>query len=105
MDRFDEVAAKILKDLYRNFPDPHHPTPETTGLTEERPEYVNGESNASEKYKELAKELRSAMNWLVDEDYIYDRGYKFGPSHVLTGKGLKALQRVAPEFQSPAISE
>ena len=103
MDRFNDVAAKILEDLYENFPAPHYPTPNSTGLTEENPEFVGGRENTSEEYRELAKELRGALLWLVDEGYVLDRGYKIGPSHVLTGDGLKALQKIAPDYKLPTF--
>lgn len=103
MDRFDDVAARILKDLHENFPAPHYPTPNSIGLTQESPELVGGRENTSNEYRELSKELRSALLWLVDEGYVFDRGYKIGPSHVLTGHGLKALKKIAPDYKLPKI--
>lgn len=103
MDRFNAVAAKILKDLYEYFPAPHLPTPNSIGLTLEDPKLIGGRENTSDEYKELAKELRSALLWLVEEGYVSDRGYQIGPSHVLTGNGLKALQKIAPEYKPPTL--
>lgn len=103
IDRFDEIATSLLKDFYRHFPAPHYATPETTGLTDEKSEFVDGEEKVSAEYKALAKELRGVLLWLIDEGYVGDRNYQFGPSHVLTSDGLKALQQIDPECKVPLI--
>ncbi|MBL0793673.1 hypothetical protein [Pseudomonas sp. B7] len=104
IDRFNEVSAKLLKDFYRNFPTPHYATPESIGLTDEKPEFVHGEEKVSDEYKALAKEVRAVLLWLIDEGFIVDRNYQFGPSHVLTSDGLKALQQIDPECKAPLIA-
>jgi hypothetical protein len=102
--RFNEVSTRILKDLYRNFPVPHYSTPNSIGLTDEVPDFSNNEEKSSDEYKALAKELRAALTWLIEEGFVCDRQYRFGPSHTLTSEGLKALQRIDPEFQAPTIT-
>jgi len=103
IERFDEVATSILKDMYRRFPATSYPTPTTIGLTTEVPDNSDGDSKVSEEYEAFASEVRGAMQWLIEEGYVSDRGYKFGASYVLSSDGLKALERIAPECRAPLI--
>ena len=101
--RFNEVTAETLKSLYQHFPAASYPTPTSVGLTKEEPVMVNGIEQASEDYQALSAELRRVIAWLIQEDYVCDRQYKYSASFVLTGKGLSALERIAPEYKAPSV--
>ena len=103
IDRFNIVAANILKALHSNFPAAFHPTPETIGLTDEVPEIVSGRRQTSQEYDRLSLEVKRTLNFLTDEGFVYDRQYKIGPNYVITGKGLQALARIDPSFKAPTI--
>ena len=103
INRFNKVSVGILKCLYKHFPDPSYPTPTSIGLTEETPSMVDGIYQNSDEYEDLSVELRRALLWLIQEGYVFDRGYKIGPSYVLTAQGLKVLGNVAPECRTPIL--
>lgn len=104
IDRFNIVATNILRALHSSFPAAFHPTPKNIGLTDEEPVTVDGDRVVSEEYEKLSNEVREVLNFLVDEGFVHDRQYRFGPSHVISAKGLLALERIDPGFLAPIIA-
>ncbi|AXI61611.1 hypothetical protein DLD99_14385 [Pseudomonas kribbensis] len=105
IERFDTVATNVLKALHSKFPAAFHPTPNSIGLTDEEPVTVNGRREFSEEYDRLSTETKQALNFLIEEGFVHDRQYRIGPSHVITAKGLKALERIDPAFPAPALAD
>jgi len=103
MERFDEVASRILRSLYVCFPASAYPDPTLIGLTEEKPNFENGRLKASEEWEKLNKETSSALAWLVDENFVLSRSQGIGFSYVITSKGLKALEHFDDSCKTPRI--
>ena len=105
IERFDNVAAKILKALHGEFPAAFYPSPNSIGLTDEEPVTVSGRREVSEEYEQLSTEIKQTLNFLIDEGFVLDRQYRFGPSHVITARGFKALERIDPSFPAPVLAD
>lgn len=103
IERFDEVVLGVLRVLHKSFPAAAYPNPMNTGLTDEKPVEKNGRQEASDDWKHLQTEISGVLQWLVDEGYVHDRGYKMGARHVISLKGLQALERLDSGCNAPRI--
>lgn len=104
MDRFNEIALSVLKELYQSFPSPGYPTPTSIGMTKDDP-YATGEPRPilSDEYQNFAQEIQSVIRWMIEAGYVNDRENKFAASYVLTEAGLIALNKIDNEFPTPEI--
>lgn len=104
IDKFDELAKRILIALHEVFPAPHHLTPSSLGLLDEEPkrdEY--GGVETSDEWNRTETEIARALSWLVEEGYITDRQYRMGPSHVLSTQGFRVVERISPSHRAPLL--
>jgi len=106
IERFEELAKKILVALYEAFPGTHYPNPKNLGLIDTVPTRdAGGGQVASEEWRELEIELRTILFWLVEQGLVHDRQYRAGASHVLTLQGFAALERLDPAYKAPKLVE
>ena len=106
IERFEEIAKKLLIALHESFPAATYLGPTEIGLTSEQP--TNDESgrwNASEEWRELDQEVKRAMLWLVEEGFVHDRQYKMSASHVLTAQGFIALEQLDSAYKAPVLTK
>lgn len=106
IQRFDEIAKKLLVALYESFPAAAYWGPNDLGLTNEQPTHdQTGRWNASEEWNELDREVKRAMIWLVEEGFVHDRQYKMSASHVLTAQGFIALEQLDSAYKAPVLAK
>jgi len=108
MAHFDQIAEKILRYLYQEFPATAHPEPHTIGLTTESPgpgKDRTGQSQSwdSQIWDSQSDDVSRTLSWLIEEGLVQDHGYKTGPSYVLSAAGFKALSKIAPECRPPIL--
>lgn len=103
MAHFDQIAEKILRYLYQEFPATAHPEPHSIGLTTESPGPGADRIDQNQSWDSLSDDLSRALSWLIEEGLVQDHGYKTGPSYVLSAAGFKALSKIAPECRPPAL--
>lgn len=106
IERFEEIAKKILIALHQSFPAASYLGPNDLGLTDEQPtrDQLGGRAT-SDEWDELDREVRRAMLWLVEEGLVHDRRYKMSASHILTSEGFIALERLDPTYRAPALAK
>ncbi|MBA1194981.1 hypothetical protein G7007_19325 [Pseudomonas entomophila] len=106
IERFEEIAKKILIALYESFPAADYLGPNELGLTDEEPSRDKmGGRVVSNEWEKLNQEVRRAMAWLVEEGLVHDRQYKMSASHVLTSRGFNALEELDPAYKAPAVAK
>jgi hypothetical protein len=97
IDIFNKVVAKVLMELYDNFPRPIDLDPMLIGMGIVINEGLDSES---EQFKALVGTPEATIDFLVTEDFIrFDPslrhlGKLMFPEAVLTAKGLALLHRV-----------
>lgn len=101
IERFDEVATRILRHLYERFPNPAHPDPTCIGLIEEKVDYVDGDLAVSADWHDLNNEVRSVLQWLIEEGFVLHRNHQIGPKNIITAKGFEALMKLDHYYTPP----
>jgi len=104
MERFDDIALRVLRSLYATFPVASAPTPKTIGMTDEVPVFANGRLNTSDEWRSVADEISSALQWLAFEDLVYVLNRPSGPTHLLTSKGFRTLGKLDSGMLGPRVS-
>ncbi|WP_342622649.1 hypothetical protein [Pseudomonas alkylphenolica] len=104
IDRFDEVAAKVLTAVYERFPEPINLDPNTIGMIEETPELTAyGEFIYSEGWIELDSFIHWTAKWLAEEGYLAERRASV---YTLSATGFKSMKHVAqPEIGSETLGD
>lgn len=85
IDRFNELTARILANLYRHFPLPHHLLCADYG--------INPEHSTEGKADDDSQFFMATVRWLAESGYLrYEReNCVLVRNAVLTPKGLEAL--------------
>ncbi|MCF7558893.1 hypothetical protein [Pseudomonas petrae] len=104
INRFDEIAGKVLRDLYGKFPQGSRPNPKSIGLTDEEPVLEKGRQLVSAEWEIIRDEINLALQWLTLEQLIAQSPAGQSSTFILTSKGFKALQRWSSECVPPRIS-
>ncbi|PPA05860.1 hypothetical protein C4E44_01640 [Pseudomonas sp. MWU12-2312b] len=107
IDRFDEVAAKVLTALYERFPEPVGLDPNIIGMMKEEPKQGStGQMIYSEGWLELDRFVHWTAKWLAEEGYLTERKGAFSSNFTLSAIGFKSLKHVAhPEIGSETLGE
>lgn len=107
IERFDEVAAKVLTALYERFPQPVGLDPNIIGMMDEHPEQNElGEIIHSEEWHELDLFIHWTAKWLAEEGYLSNRSGMMSSSFTLSAMGIKSLKHVdQPEIGSETLGE
>jgi hypothetical protein len=104
IDRFDEVAAKVLTALYERFPEPTGLNPNIIGMSEEAPDRnAVGELMYSQDWRELDNFIHWTAKWLSEEGYLSERRANL---YTLSATGFKSMKHVAqPEIGSDTLGD
>jgi len=107
IERFDEVAAKVLTALYEKFPQPLGLDPNVLGMLEEQPKQDSlGHMIYSEEWHELDLFIHWTAKWLAEEGYLSNRSGMMSSSFTLSAMGIKSLKHVdQPEIGSETLGE
>ncbi|VVM59512.1 hypothetical protein [Pseudomonas fluorescens] len=107
IERFDEVAAKVLTALYERFPQPIGLDPNIVGMLNEHPEQNSlGERIFSDDWMELDRFIHWTAKWLAEEGYLSERKGTFSSNFTLSATGFKSMKHVnQPEIGSETLGE